>query len=129
MQIYYPSLEIFRHQKLSHAFQTLRSIVKSNSSLLHLRKTQNSYNFIDITYSISLFCSNLWLMNLQTREHCTVSASNLSRTPKLMQRNYKLNKLTTMEWMELFFFSAKSFVYLLTLPPAHLFAIRRRLQR
>ena len=44
--IYYPSHEIFRCQKLPHAFQTLWTVIeasgRSNSSLLHLCKTQNS---------------------------------------------------------------------------------------
>ena len=39
-------------------------------------------------------------------------------------------KLRRMEWMEsYFFFPAKLFVYLSTLSPAHLFVIRRKLQR
>ena len=43
--IYYPSHEIFRYQKLPHAFQTFKTIMRSNSSLVHLCKTQNSKTF------------------------------------------------------------------------------------
>ena len=38
--IYYPPHEIFRYQKFPHAFQTLRKIVRSNTSLLQVYKTK-----------------------------------------------------------------------------------------
>ena len=48
------------------------SCYRSNFSLFHLHKLQNSYNFIDLIYSISFLFHNLWLINLKTREyHCT----------------------------------------------------------
>ena len=103
--IYYPLHEIFRYQKLPHAFQTMRIIVRSNSSLVQLRKTQNSQNFIDLTYSISLLSHNLLLINLRTREYCTFPISNLFCTPKLMQRHYKLSKIGNNEMSGMIFHS------------------------
>ena len=44
---------------------------RSISSYLHLCKTQNSENFIDLTNSISLLSDSLKLINLRTREYCT----------------------------------------------------------
>ena len=58
----------------------------SNSSLLHLRKTQNSYQLIDPAYSMSLLTYNLYLINLWTKEYCSVPLFNLSFTIKLIQR-------------------------------------------
>ena len=42
--------------------------------------------------SIFLFSDNLQLINLRTREYCTFPISNLSCTPTLVQRHYKLSK-------------------------------------
>ena len=39
--IYYPSHEIFRYQKLPHAFETQGKIVRSNTSLFQVHKMQN----------------------------------------------------------------------------------------
>ena len=115
-KIYYPSVELFRCQKLLHAFQTFRTIVRSNPSLLPLRKTQKK--FVDLTCSISLLSDNLQLMNLWTRERFTVSMSNLSYipmvintklhgTPKLMQRHYKLSKVERNRMNNIIFFFCK----------------------
>ena len=103
--IYYHSVELFRCQKLPHAFQTFRTIVRSNSSLVPLRKTKNSLKkFIELTFSLPLLSDNLQLMNLRTREHFTVPISNLSHYPKLMQRHYKLSKVEKNGMNGIFFF-------------------------
>ena len=108
--IYYHSLELFRYQKLPHALQSFRTIVRMNSSLLPLGKIQNSYNFIDLTCSIFLLSDNLQLINLRTRKHFIVPIFNLSRTPMLMQRHDKLTKLEKNGMNGIIFCSAKLFV-------------------
>ena len=102
--ICYNLAELFRYQKLPHAFQTFRTIVRSNSSLFPLRKTQNSWNFIDLTCSISLLSDNLQLMNLWTREHFTVPMSNSSSTPNLKQGHDKFSKVEKSEMNGIIFF-------------------------
>ena len=124
---YYPSHEIFRYQKLFHAFQTLQKIVRSNNSILRVHKTQNS-KFIYLTYSISLLSENFQLINLR-RRYCTILICNLSCTTKLMQRHYKLSKIEKNGMNGIIIFFCKIICYLSTVSPANLSAIRGRLQR
>ena len=95
---------------------------------------KNSRHKTHKTLLISLiqypYCPQFLINHLRTREYCTVPICNLSCTPKLMQRHYTLSKIEKNGMNGIiFFFSAKLFVYLSTLSPAHIFAVRGRLQR
>ena len=47
-------------------------------------------------------------MNLPAKDHCKVAISNLSSTPKLIQRYYKLSKIEKNRINEItYFFSCK----------------------
>ena len=127
--IYYPSHEIFRYQKLPHAFQTLRKIFRSNTTLfqVHKRKLIKLY----WSHLFDMLIVRQFLVNQPSDKRILNSPiCNLSCNPKLMQRHYKLRKIEKNRMNGIiFFFSAKFFVYLSTLFPMHLFAIRGRLQR
>ena len=101
--IYYPSHEVFRYQN----FCTLSKLSEQLLEATPLYFTAKN------TKLMKLYCSHLFnilivrqfIVNQPSdKKNCTFPISNLSCTPKLMQRYYKLSKIEKNGMIGIFFF-------------------------
>ena len=104
--ICYPSHEIFRYQKLLHAFKTLRTILVEVTPLYFTYAKHKTHRTL-VTHLFNILIVRQ--ENLGTKEYCTFPITNFSYTPKPMQRHYKLNKIQKNGIIGIIYFFGKIF--------------------
>ena len=104
--IYYPSHEIYRYQKLPHAFQTLTTIVIELTSLCFTYARHKTHKSLLVSLIQYPYFWTIYSQSTFGQQNIGHFLYLLSYTPKLIQRNYKLSKIEKNGIIGIIFFSA-----------------------
>ena len=123
---YYLSYEIFRYQKLLHAYQTLRKIIRSNTSLLQVHKDTN---LIKLYWShlFDILIIRQFLINQPSDKRMLTNSDMWFALQTItIQRHYKLSKIEKSRMNRVIFFFCNILCLFVNLVPSASFRHKRK---